>query len=138
MFVVESWSIDSFAGWYTCFKLLNRSNCGDDTSDSFSWIFGLNGCFELSDSSIKHKKRFILVTNACQKGIEIKFTSKSLENSLIYLCELIFISRFSKLGRTEESFGSSISNISSESFPVLLVVGIDRIFNLMVDAYTVK
>jgi hypothetical protein len=81
----ERWWVNRFAFWDSLSKLLNTSNGCDHSSNGILRAFFLVGSLELLDSNVKHKERFIFISNAFKKIKKIKFTSKGFKNSLLNL-----------------------------------------------------
>lgn len=120
--------VDGFTSWKTSFELLDSSNDGNDSGNSFLWVLVFFGSHELLDSSIEHKKGFVFITNALEESKEIEVTSEGFEHTLFDLSELDLVWISSKLNHgllSKDGLGSSLTNINSELLPVLVVVSIN-------------
>ena len=116
--------------------LLDTSNNQDNGSNGITGVLLGDGSLQLLESGIKDKESFVLLSNAGKKGEDIELSSEGLEESLLNLSELNFVSGSSELeGRlsTEDGLGGGFSDVNTKFLPVSIAVLSDGIFDFRED-----
>lgn len=115
-------SLNSFAGWKSLLELLNGGNHGDNSTEDILKVFLFVSRLEGLNGGVNHQESLVLYFDALKEGGNIEGSTEGLNDSSQNGGSLEFFVLLLEFWGSDEGFGSSLTNVLSETEPVLLLI----------------